>query len=1172
MNLNALKNFAPAVRRQLIEAVGRKLDFVLTGDTPDLREKAKQRMSIKGKAEKDRLGLVERVAYTWFNRLAALRFLDARGWHPFLCRVITPANEEKTQPEILKLTRNGALPAELGPFTDPVRINDLLDGRIPSADPQGEVYRHLVLAACRYYHNLMPFLFEALDAETELLLPDDLLTMHSVAQGFRSAITDDDCAEAEIIGWLYQFYISDKKDEVFEGLKKNRKITPENIPAATQLFTPHWIVKYLVENSLGRLWMLNRPHSRLAGKMDYYIKPETPETDFLKISKPQEIKLCDPASGSGHMLVYAFDILYFIYEEEGYEATEIPHLILENNLYGIEIDERAGELAAFALTMKARQYDKRFFSRQAANGKPVEPNICVLQNISFEAGELMAYMDKVGRDLFTMNLQPLLHQFEEADNFGSLIRPAVTAVPEVLRILEEKMVADDLFLRSTHERVLMALKQADYLNQKYHVVIANPPYLGGKGMNGRLGTWAKDNYPDSKSDLFAMFVERGLEMLPKLGYSAMVTMQAWLFIDTYEELRLKILRNNSILNLIQIGFNSFPELNSKFALAAAFTIVKGLNGQEGHFLSLNNASKTANKNEIFFNEKNSNNIYTVNSNDFQYIEGNPISFEAPDALRKIFHSSQKLRDIAEPRQGMATGENDRFVRIWTEISLSKMGLNYKSRNDARTSGLKWFPYSKGGGFRKWYGNQIFVVNWENDGQELFAFRPKAVIRNPDYYFRECITWSLIGLTFGPRYNEAGFLFDVGGSSAFPSKNNMNYIIAFMASKISTVCLVSLNPTLNFQVGDVQRLPIVFPSSKELKVEIDTIAEQNIYIAKEDWDRKETSWNFNTNALLCHKIGNSVQKSYYNFCTHWKDKFVKLHQNEETLNQRFIDVYKLTAELSPNVYLKDISLLDDVAEVQNNELVFKAKVIIEEFISYAVGCMFGRYSLDKRGLILANAEDTLEHYHAKVGKPLDQLTFAPDDDGILPVLDGEWFEDDIVARTRDFLRTTFGEGTLEENLRFIEESLGKDLRKYFLTDFYKDHLQTYKKRPIYWLFQSPKKGFSALIYLHRYTRDTVNVLLNSYLREYLHKLRARIEHLEHAQATSENAREKTAARKESDALKKTLRECEDYERNILLPLAQQRIDLDLDDGVRVNYLKFGNALATIPGLAAKEEDG
>ncbi|MCD6337705.1 MAG: BREX-1 system adenine-specific DNA-methyltransferase PglX, partial [Candidatus Marinimicrobia bacterium] len=545
MNTNVLKKFAQLARRHLIEEVAARLERVLTSDSIELREKERAVKELRNKISKtSKKAVIEQAAYTWFNRFCALRFMDVNNYTRI--GVVSPSSGF-TQPEILHDAKQGHIDNSLEKFIEKQRIFDLLNGQIPSSDPQGEAYRLLIVVVCNYYNSIMPFMFEKIDDYTELLMPEDLLSDHSIIHYVREALTADSCKDVEVIGWLYQFYISEKKDEIFKKLKERKKISPEEIPAATQLFTPHWIVQYLVENSLGRLWMLNHSDSSLVQEMDYYIKPEKPEEDFLKLSSPEEIKICDPACGSGHMLVYAFDLLYAIYEKEGYQGAEIPKIILQNNLYGIEIDERAGEMAAFALAMKAREKNKGFFHEF------VQPNICVLRNISFEEEELDQYMDKIGRDIFTSNLQTTLYQFEEADNFGSLIRPAVTDVADTLEMLEQKEILDDIFLNKTHQKVLQVLEQADYLSQKYHVVIANPPYMGGKGMNGRLKAFARDNYKDSKSDLFAMFIERNLELAQYQGSVAMITMQSWMFLSSFENLRIEILKRHSLVSLAHLG-------------------------------------------------------------------------------------------------------------------------------------------------------------------------------------------------------------------------------------------------------------------------------------------------------------------------------------------------------------------------------------------------------------------------------------------------------------------------------------------------------------------------------------------------------------------------------------------------------------------------------------------
>lgn len=1273
-----------------MEQVGTRLKSVLAEGSLARRESAgavaelEKRIKDLGKSQ-----VIETAAYTWFNRFCALRYMDVNRYTRI--GVLSPA-EGQFQPEILAEAKMGHVDDEMVPEKLRQKVLRILDESDPSPDPQGEAYRLLLVAVCNYYHSLMPFMFEKIADYTELLLPDDLLSGTSIPAYTREALIPANCSpdhteeSVEVIGWLYQFYISEKKDDVFAALKKGKKITPKNIPAATQLFTPHWIVRYLVENSLGRLWMLNHPNSRLVEQMDYYIKPEEPESDFLKISSPEEIKICDPACGSGHMLTYAFDLLYAIYEEQGYPATDIPRLILTHNLYGIEIDQRAGALAAFALTMKAREKYRRFLTQ----GKVVQPNICVLENISIDPEDLSAYMDKVGRDLFSGGLQGVVNQWEEADNFGSLIRPLVTDVSEVLELLRERQMGEDLFLAGVHQKVLNALRQADYLSPKYHVAITNPPYKGKGELNKPLQSFMEKKYAISKGDLFACFIERNFDLVPESGFNALVTMQAWLFIDTYKELRLEILNKHSITDLVQIGFNSFPELNSKFALAAAFSIRKGVSGLTGQFITLNNAPKSADKREVFFEELKANRIHRVEPSSFKHIEGTPISFETSERLREVFGESEQLTNIAEPRQGMATGENATFLRQWYEISHSSIGFDSADVQSFHSSGKKYCPYNKGGGFRKWYGNGQTVIRFDQDNYEILAQQGNH-LPSRQFYFRECITWSLIGLAFGPRYTRQGFVFDVGGSSAFPSKDHLKYLMAFMASKIASGCLKTLNPTLNYQVGDIKRLPIKFPTDTNQKAAVDQLATRNIEIAQEDWDRQEFSWDFQTNALLRGET-KTIEETFLGFREYWNERFHELHQNEEALNRLLMEIYGLSLDMDSAVEKKQIILLDGLLELVNDDVVFKFDEITKEFISYAVGCMLGRYSLDKPGLILANQGDTLNDYLLRVssltesldaeralsepdtvgfiadtrvncfscgsevpisdgrfvisgeygdnnqlhGRPLiycaaccdgkqssyvtwqqplenftvnqalqrkwcepetlknflglakcfghrlpvapTEVRFLPDEDNVIPLLDGDWFTDDISERFKEFLKVTFGTEHYEENLTFLENALYPDnltgkkrktIRDYFLKEFYNHHIKLYKKRPIYWLFSSPKGTFNALIYMHRYRPDTVSVVLG-YLRDFRDKLTHHTEHLQSIADRADGSKSgKTKALKQITELKKQLKELDDYERKTLFPLAQKQLPIDLDDGVKVNYTKFGAALKKIPGLDKKE---
>jgi hypothetical protein len=1145
-----------------MEAVTRKLDFVLSAQTPDyLATFAPQVAALRKLAQADRTGLIERVAYTWFNRLAALRFMDARGWHPFRARVLTPASAAETQPELLKLTRTGALPEELKSHTDPTRLNDLLDGRIPSPDAQGEVYRHLVLAACRFYHALLPNLFEKLDDETELLLPDDLLTEHSVVHGFRTEISDEDCgdgerANVELLGWLYQFYISEKKDAV---MARKSAVPTEDIPAVTQLFTPHWIVRYLVENSLGRLWLLNRPGSRLREHMPYYIEGEL-ETDFLKITKPEEIRLCDPAVGSGHMLTYAFDLLTLIYEEEGYAPTEIPALILRHNLHGLEICPRAAQLAELALVFKAREKSRRFFQPEHL----VRPRIIELRDVRFTENELRDYIKALGLgDLFNQPMLKLLHQFEEAKNFGSLIQPCLDerAIANARRAIEAKDLGGQLFLRETHLKVRRVLEQAEALTQRYHVVVANPPYMGWGNINGPLRGFLESNFQGYEADLFSTFIVRCLSLTMSNGRLGFMSPFVWMFIASYEKLRSLLISTTSISSLVQLEYSGFEGATVPIC---AFTLRKGKTpGEKGTFLSLSSfkgpALQDPKAREGIQSEKCSYR-FQVCTDTFALVPSCPIAFTISDRVRSCFAEFPAVATIAEPRKGMVTADNPRFIRFWFEVSNDKTGFGLTKREGAKESLKKWFPYQKGGDFRKWAGNTVAVVNWEADGHELLhmkgaGYKVGSTNHNFDYIFKPAIVWTKItSAAQSFRVSNAGFLFDdASGLCALHDSEKIWRLLGFLNSSLSELMLKAINPTLNLNPGNLRVLPFA-------DTDIDSVVKQAVTVSRADWDNFETSWDFRDQPLLRPGLkGATLEASWRNWEAQSTAAIRRMQELETENNRLFIAAYGLDGELQPEVPEAQITLAR--AEARRD---------MAAFLSYAVGCMMGRYSPDHPGLILANAGDTLREFLEKVGKPLAELTFAPDEDGVIPVLDGEWFEDDIVARTRDFLRATFGEAALRENLRFLEDSLGKDLRKYFLNDFYKDHLQTYKKRPIYWLVQSPRKGFSVLLYLHRYTRDTMNLVLNRYLRDYQVKLRNRLAHLTQVQATAPTAREKTAARKEADKLTKTLHECDEWERQTVLPLAQARIELDLDDGVKTNYLKLGEALAPIAGLVKEEE--
>ena len=1178
METTKLRRFAQYARRTLMELVEARLQLVLQPGSAARRENAdaikKLEEAIKSRGEAH---VIERVAYTWFNRFCALRFMDVNRYTRI--GVVSPA-EGQFQPEILAEAKMGHIDDETVPGKIRQQIFALLEGKSPSHDPQGEAYRLLVVAACNAFHRAMPFLFERIDDYTELLMPDDLLSGNSILAYTREAMTPDACEDVEVIGWLYQFYISEKKDSVFEGLKKNQKITPENIPAATQLFTPHWIVRYLVENSLGRLWILNRPNSRLAETMDYYIKPEQPEADFLKISSPEEIKICDPACGSGHMLTYAFDLLYAIYEEEGVDAAEIPEKILTHNLYGIEIDERAGELAAFALTMKARAKQRRFFN------KGIKPNICVVENVKFDADELTEYMNFVGCDLFTAPLQTTLRQFVEADNFGSLIRPELTNVQGIQQLLQAKDVSGQLFLAETHKKALQALRQADYLSPKYHVVIANPPYMGGKGMNGSLKTFLQENYSEYKSDLFSAFVVRCSDLGVKQSNIGVMSPNVWMYISSHENLRTFLTESCALYSLVELPLTGFKgatvqicayNFSNKHSptLQGGYIRLVDFKGADEEMSALTKAA-IADSDCGWF--------YRTSVKDFWTIPGRPIAYWVSEKFRQSFVDSKNLKDMGEPRLGMATGNNDVYLRLWHEVGFCKIGLGFESRDAATASHNKWFPYNKGGQFRRWYGNNEFVVNWENDGQLLrntlhpSGERIWAHNFNLEYIFKPCLTFTATSSSyFGIRYSEKGFLFDNKGSSYFTTPEKLEPILGLLASKPATAILKAINPTVEFQPGNISVIPFF---EGLVRPDVSHRVQLIIEICKTDWDSYETSWGFKDLPLLGSDYRQpSLKAIYQRLRVHWREMTEEMERLEQENNRIFIDAYGLQDEMTPGVPLNEITLTcnphyrygGDKSEEELEAMLLADTM--RELVSYAVGCMLGRYSLDKPGLILANQGETLADYLAQVPEP----SFPADDDNVIPLLDGDWFADDITLRFRQFLRVAFGEEHYDENLAFIEQALnvkGKrnySLRDYFLSEFYADHVKRYKKRPIYWLFSSPKGSFNALIYMHRYRPDTVSVVLK-YLRDYREKLSTEKERqasMSINPATSQG--DKTRALKEVDRLAKVLAELEDYERDVLYPKATEQIAIDLDDGVKVNYLEFGAALKKITGLDAKEED-
>ncbi|MDB0073138.1 BREX-1 system adenine-specific DNA-methyltransferase PglX [Planktomarina temperata] len=1170
MDTNKLKKFAQDARRVLIGRVKSKLDLVLAEDSAARRERASAVRDLEGKIRQvGEEQVIEQVAYTWFNRFTALQYMDMNGFNRV--RIIAPV-EGQTRPEILSEATAGIFTDDLVSENTKGIVSGLLDGRSASNDPENEAYRHLVVSACNYWHKSMPYMFEKILDFTELLMPEDLLSATSILTSLREVMTEDVCKDVEVIGWLYQFYISEKKDDVFAGLKKNQKITPENIPAATQLFTPHWIVRYLAENSLGRLWMLNRPQSKLAEQMEYYIKPEEPETDFIKISTPQELKICDPACGSGHMLTYAFDLLHAIYEEEGFDPKDIPEFILEHNLTGIEIDERAGSLASFALAMKAAEkLGRRRFLRMET-----KPDICVLQNVSFEPSELQDIEAMVGRSLFTADLRATLTQFEQAKNFGSLIIPKLKDPQECLRVVEAQDLGGDMFRAKLRDRLLTVLRMSETLSSRYHVVVANPPYMGASNMNGVMKSWTAKTFSRSKADLYAMFIDRNRDLIRKGGYFGMITMHGWMFISTYSKLREFMVQNNTLVSMAHLGTRGFDSIGGEVVSTTAFVQRNVRQNQDlGTYVRLTEATSERAKAELFLSAKKTTNNpirFEARTSDFEKIPGSPVAYWLPETARKLFDEGGAFGDFLDARIGLATGQNDHYLRFHYEVSTKNTAFSCGDRSTAKATGKKWFPFNKGGSPRKWYGNCEFVVNWEKDGHELQTTMHPSGERiwahnfNLDHIFRPMISWSDIttnGLAI--RFYPQGFIFDSTGVSAFErtSRQVRKCIGAISNTKLGTYFSEVLNPTHHFTTGDFARFPVptgIVDSSH------DETVERAISIAKSDWDSYETSWDFTTLPLFSHDHrGSNMAETYAKLRTHWQSMTDEMQRLEEENNKIFIDAYGLQDELTPEVPIDEITLTCNPHYRYGGNMTDEereARLLSDtmaEFLCYAVGCMFGRYSLDKPGLVLGNQGETLADYLAQVPEP----TFEPDEDNVIPILDGDWFNDDVTERFRKFLRVTFGEEHFQENLRFIETALGKDIRKYFTKDFYKDHVKRYKKRPIYWMFSSPKGSFNALIYMHRYNRDTVSVLLDQYVREFKVKLNAQKSAYERVEISSDATQgEKTKAIKEIQKINSTIEELDAWEREVIYPLASQRIEIDLDDGVKANYPKFGTALKSI----------
>lgn len=863
---------------------------VINGSVFNSKIKNQRSQLVKQIQNKGYEQVMEEVTYTWFNRLVALKFMEMNGCLPDQIKVFTSADPDKTEPDLL----TNALKLDFLDL-DRDKVFDL-----KAENKNEELYKCLILKLCNYLHDTMSFLFEKIEDYTELLFPGKLLHTGSVLHDLSSIIPMEDWHEVEIIGWIYQDYIAPKKDRVFADLKKNIKISKENIPAVTQLFTPNWIVRYLVENSLGRLWMLNRPDSTLADHMEYYIKPDPqaqPETDFLKINSPEELKICDPACGSGHMLVYAFDLLYTIYEEEGYLPSEIPELILTKNLFGIEIDRRAGELAGFALTMKARAKDRHFFKKQA------HPSICMLENVSFEEGELEAYIDAVGNDLFTSAQRDTLLQFTEADNFGSLIRPAAKDVSNLLHLLDSKNLSGNLSQFSTHQNVLKALKQADYLSPKYHVVIANPPYMGGKGMNNELKTFLQENYADVKSDLFSAFIERIMELTKKGGFIGMMTPFNWMFLSSFEKLRNKILTEYTLTNLVRPEFHAF--FDSAYVTICGFTLfTRELDNFKGSFIDLQRfygESLQPIKALEAIRNPNCGWFYRASAADFKKIPGSPIAYWVSERVLNSF-DLPKIGEHFLVKSGLTSGDKTKYVRNWPECRY--FDINFQAQNGLYNN-LKWFPHNDGGPLRKWYGNRNSVINWESDGKEIRNLK-NSTVRSSQHYFKPGVTWTDVSSSFfAARFLPSGSIFENTGSLIIVEGEEALKLLGFLSTEVAKQLMDLMDPTLHYGVGEVAKLPLC---DLETIPRITDLVYTCISIAKSDWDSYETSWDFTTLPLLQPEYRHpTLAETYTKLRARWKEMTLEMQRLEEENNRIFIEAYGLQDEMTPDVPLSEITL-------------------------------------------------------------------------------------------------------------------------------------------------------------------------------------------------------------------------------------------------------------------------
>ena len=1179
MDKNAIKKFAVWARTELIARVSLKgVEYGITEDNIEdanadsvggkvlTADEKKQRQALIAEInDKGYKQVMEEVAYTWFNRFSALRFMEVNGYLPSHVRVFTD-EENNFKPQII----TEAIHLDLDGF-NMEKVYELKD-----AEKTEELYKYLLIVQCNALNKILPGMFQKIADYTELLLPDNLLREGSVIQQMIELIPEDDWKDAvQIIGWLYQYYNSEKKDDVFAALKKNVKITKENIPAATQLFTPDWIVRYMVENSLGRLWLEGHPDVKeqllpteeeqsayAAGNRDpedtkwhYYLEEAEQEPEvqaqLSEIRKeyaaltPDQLKVIDPCSGSGHILAYMFDVLMKIYESYGYTTREAVASIVENNLYGLDIDDRAAQLAYFAVMMKARQYDRRFFSRG------IQPHVYAIVESN--------HVDKFAVDYFcngdmklTAAMDTIIKELHDAKEYGSIL----TVTPQDWSVLYDRFaeITKDINMsRDTVLRELLPLVQvAEALAQKYETVVTNPPYMGMRNMNDKLNDFIKEKYADYKADFFSSFVIHSSEMTKKNGFCGFFTPYVWMFIQSYENMRNYLYNQATIETLIQFEYSAFEEATvpvCTFAFRNDYVKRKGCYLRLVDFRGGMEVQRQKSL-EAILNHK-CGFYYEQSTDDFSKIPGSPVAYWVNENVAKAFDTGKTLSSVARTRQGLASSDNNRFLKLWWEPSFVKIGFGMKNAEIAKQSRRKWFPCNKGGEFRKWYGNNVYVVNWENDGKEMLEYAaklygsPTRTIKNIAYYFQGGMTWGTI--TSGKlsmRHSPVGFIPEHAGGMIplLHWGEKEEYLLGMMNSNTAMLFLSFLSPTLRFTEGPVGLVPILY--DKRYCGNIAHIVKNCESDSILDWDSFETSWDFRHHPLL-RKVP-TIAEAFEQWQAECDNRFNQLKANEEELNRIFIDIYGLQDELTPEVEDKDVTVRK--ADLGRD---------IRSFISYAVGCMFGRYSLDVDGLTYAGGEWDDSKY----------TSFAADKDNIIPICDDEYFEDDIVGLFVEFVKTVYGADTLDENLKFIADALGgkgqpKDvIRNYFLNDFYKDHCKIYQKRPIYWLFDSGKKnGFKALIYMHRYQPDTIARIRTDYVHEQQARYRTAIADLEQRIANTSTG-ERVKLNKKLTTLQAQDTEIRTYEEKIH-HLADQMISIDLDDGVKKNYAIFQDVLAKI----------